>query len=413
MKREHVDLICAGREKLAEWRAQNNGNIELDLRSAELQGVKVLGISFDLANLSDARLDRAVLCDCQMPGIEIQGAHFVSGTLKNVRMEKSRLNESDFTGASLSAVGFNGADLRHANFTRATLNDVEMEGAQLQHADFTGATLINVRFKNTSFDQTTFKMAKLTTCSLRACKLQNSNLSRARFFDCDLEQLRILRCDVCRTKFKRSRLNQLTIAKLKGVYRCRELENVSNTQEGYDMGLESCIIPWYAKAFGWENIRKLGQLPLFGLSTFAIVGIPFLMYLIAAYNRIIDLLVETQTRYEKATGVTEIVSTEWAESYHAQMPSLMVLALVSVVSLGFAALLYHLFCPQRIKEFTQEQWTNQNNKQIIQYVPYSWHWWLARHLCAGFYLLGGVTGMIILVIKIPQAFIFVIEHSRY
>lgn len=371
MQQEHVDIVIQGVESVNKWRAKHSKIDVLDLANTDLSGKSFAGIKFGPVSLENAQLAGATFDDCVLHEANLRNSKVQNSVFTKVQFDRAKLDDADFS---------------HANF-----KDCNFAGAGIEGTGFAYAKFVRCHFST---------------------KFIRADLANSQFINCNFEGGRFRECDVSQTRFHGTNLTQIRIERLLNVHTCKGLEDaVRAAEDGQNEGIESCEVPWHARLLGWERIRAVGKLPVFGISYFAIIAIPVGMYAIARYNHFVDFVVSVQ----QSTGGLDdgAFGSHISSPYHIQTPSQMLYALVSAIALAVASTLYHFVCPDRIKEFTREQWTNQLGKQLIQYLPYSWRHQSVRWLCIGLYAVGGTLGLWVLVTKMGRAAVFVWRNSEF
>lgn len=118
-----------------------------DLESADLTGANLLGADFRGANLH-----RATLTDCVLRGADFSADRAAASPLKNAahhgptvmseaRLERAVLCEANLTGCDLSGSDLDDADLTGADLTRSVLLGAELRGATLTDVKLAGTVL--------------------------------------------------------------------------------------------------------------------------------------------------------------------------------------------------------------------------------------------------------------------------------
>jgi len=122
----------------------------LDLRDADLSGLKLRGAMLDRADLRGARLVHCDLTDTRLQEANLEGAHLIRATLDSVRLGGSSLSGALLCSASLRRATLVRCDLTHANLAAA-----DFESASLSHARFAGALLDRTKLVDADLDGAT------------------------------------------------------------------------------------------------------------------------------------------------------------------------------------------------------------------------------------------------------------------
>lgn len=151
---EQVKLLKRG---AAEWNAwRRKLNVRPDLSGANLSYIDISG-----ANLSGARLDRAIFTRTNLTNVDLSGAHLpraflVEANLANVNLTDCQLSGADFAAATLTAANLSFSDLSAADFFGAELTKAKLCDTDLTLTRFRSSTLEEADFSNALFDGTLF-----------------------------------------------------------------------------------------------------------------------------------------------------------------------------------------------------------------------------------------------------------------
>jgi uncharacterized protein YjbI with pentapeptide repeats len=150
----HGDLTNARLEGAVLWQTRLEG---ADLREARLKDASLNGARLEGADLAHARLEGAVLWGAQLEGVilaaaelkgaDLRGARLEGADLREARLEGADLGYARLEGAVLQQARLDGADLAHARLEGAFLRETSLEAANLWEAQLEGAFLIGARLK--------------------------------------------------------------------------------------------------------------------------------------------------------------------------------------------------------------------------------------------------------------------------
>lgn len=176
-----------------------------DLRSANLRGAFLLGVSFTGSDLEAADLGDAFCQDCDFSktsldrtnfsNATLEGASFFATTGKGTRFRHANMFGAILQGVSLQETDLHQADCSNANLTDATLEacsgaDLKLGGATLQGAWFPDANLQGCRMDaatnatGSSFVRANLSRAKFSGATLDKCNFDGANLNHAVFYAC-------------------------------------------------------------------------------------------------------------------------------------------------------------------------------------------------------------------------------------
>jgi uncharacterized protein YjbI with pentapeptide repeats len=121
---------------------------------------------------------------------------FSGQTHEDATVERSRLVQAQFTGASLSRLrlmdvvfescDFSGADLDQSSATRVEFRDCRMSGAMFTRSSFHDVLFTGCRLDDANFRMSETKGVHFEDVDLRRSDFSNANVTGTRFFDCDL-----------------------------------------------------------------------------------------------------------------------------------------------------------------------------------------------------------------------------------
>lgn len=124
-------------------------------------------------------------------GYDLTGISFRGRTLSRVLFDNSYLNNADFirakiTGcsfiaATMNEVCFRAADIRNCSFCNARMKGLDAIMSKIYLSSFEGANLENAEFTSSSISNSVFDDAKM-----RAAKVNLATIGDCSFADCDL-----------------------------------------------------------------------------------------------------------------------------------------------------------------------------------------------------------------------------------
>jgi hypothetical protein len=275
--------------------------------------------------------------------------------------------QPDFQSCNREVTEPSAASFREVVFVRSAFNYSKFVGGDFMGADLSGA----------QFSQTDLTGANLSGAILKRANFEGSTLTRA---------------DISGADFFEALASNGEWENLKGVLKARNLDKTSiSTTPKY---FESCELSWLERWFGWEQLRTLGNLPLFTVSWSVLLFVPTYIYVIAWYNIQADAL-----RSWHSPG------NEWfgKHIHDLPMPSLSLFLLIFTVFLAAGATIYAVWCPSRIKEFTLDKWRDELHQSVIHYHAQSWRRRKRRIICVICYAIGAPGVVLIFGIKLCKA----------
>lgn len=368
---EHLAKLKEGVEAWNNWRKENP-DIKVDLRGAELVNAHLVnadlsGAMLMKANLLSADLTYAKLVDAGLSGANLRGAKFFMANLS-----LAHTHRADLSGADLEQVNFSDAQLRETNFSDANLSDADLSGTIIRGSNFKRAILKRANFSNADLDYSNISSADFT---------------QAIFYKTQMTCVRVTR-------------------KVEG------LDSIFYQKDpSFHDRFETAELNLIEKYFGWDNLRKIGRLPLFAASYLTLILIPLFYYGLAIYNReVVDLLNWAKTVNNADPNYD--IAKFFSETLHKQLiPTQSFVFVTSTAVLAIAATIYALFCPSRIQEFTRDVWTHQLGHPLVHYWPLAWKHRILRILCVLCYAVGGGGVLYVIFTKVFRAALFIWNNS--
>ncbi|MFY0619197.1 pentapeptide repeat-containing protein [Shimia sp.] len=115
----------------------DTSTLSIDLRKANLQAMDLFGLSFDRAQLSNARLQGVYLRYAELQGADLRNADLQGADLWDAELQGANLSGAKLQGASLNSAELQGADLWRAELDVSTnLTAALFAGASVRFVDF-------------------------------------------------------------------------------------------------------------------------------------------------------------------------------------------------------------------------------------------------------------------------------------
>jgi len=257
-----------------------------------------------------------------------------------------------------------------------TLPNLDLSGENVRF-DFSGLNLGSINFSN--------------------CVLAGSSFKDATLHECDFTGSDWSGCD-----FENALLNGGKLGKIKNAHKALNLTTAK--ANGFATEFETVVRPWWKK-LDWELVGTVGKLPLFGVSTTALIAMPIYFYLLSLYNHSLKIV-----KHSLETSLSNTPASPLAMAFSRlptlPIPSLSLVALISALSLAIASGLYSFFCPSLPKQFSSLQWRYELERSPLPYLAESWSRQWIRMLCIVLYIIGGVSGAYVLTVKLYQTFVY-------
>lgn len=206
MKLKAVNLAGANLRKVKLVRANlQRANLRhADLTKADLRDADLYKADLARANLLKTDFSRATLNKTNLVHVAAEKANF-----SNAQMVKANLVSGRFSKAKFAHSALNGGNLTHANFEKANLGFCSLEGAMLPYTQFTGANLsaanlTNVSAEDALFDGANLSLARLHNAILAFSNFRNANLAEAHLEGANLRAARFRNANVASVKFDRN-----------------------------------------------------------------------------------------------------------------------------------------------------------------------------------------------------------------
>ena len=180
-----LDLSKAILNKAILNKAKLNG---AELNEAKLNGAKLNRAELNEAELNEAELNEAELNKAKLNGAKLIRAKLIGAKLNDAKLIKADLNGADLSRAKLNFVGDLNfvADLSGAKLNKAILNDAELIGAELNGAALNKAILNKVILIDAKLIKADLREAKLNGADLKEAKLIKADLRGAKLNGADL-----------------------------------------------------------------------------------------------------------------------------------------------------------------------------------------------------------------------------------
>ena len=170
----------------------NQGRLDLqqlDLRDANLDGIRIRSANLKRANLSGAHLNHALfdkvdLTRARLDSASLEDTDFYEATLdyadlKWTRLQHAHLVQSSLRNAKLNHAKADRASFEQSNLTKADLSRASLEGASLKSTQLCSARLRCANLKRTCLDSANLTDAYLFGSDLSDASLVGANLSGA------------------------------------------------------------------------------------------------------------------------------------------------------------------------------------------------------------------------------------------
>jgi len=194
-------LTEEGVEAWNRWREENE-NVAINLREADLQGMDLGGADLQGADLTEADLQKTGLWRT-----DLQAAELSLANLQKAHLWAADLREASLEGANLREARLGAADLRKADLIGADLRDTyllytNLQGANLWFADLRGAYLNGANLQGVGLWGANLQEADLWGANLQGADLSFADLQGADLRGADLREADLGGADLTGVDFR-------------------------------------------------------------------------------------------------------------------------------------------------------------------------------------------------------------------
>lgn len=354
---------------LAEYTFRGNA-----MQNCTFSGCNLEGVTFDHVELADTEFREQSILD---------KAVFLVDRLRNVTFQQVKLDRAVFRikqSGPDSVVQFHHCEAAHADLKGCSLSYARFEAVNFRQCEFSGAILEHANFlKRRGFDDCRFNGAWLQHATfehvdLLHCFLCGANLSRSK-----LEHMDLSRSDFTGVRWNQAFIDIATVDEAIFAAPVEILGRFSATLSRIAGAEKAKYGRWFDRC-SWALVRKVGAIPLFGISYLAILAIMLWAGAIEWYNHQVQALKNSEAAFESA----------WVEQLHLlPAPSDLGYMLIAILILAAGATVYRFRCPDIIKEHTVTEWQYVHAHEVMIYHlhSYSRFWW--RWISGVCYAVGG------------------------
>lgn len=233
-KKEHLSILKRGVEFWNKWR-EDNPEIRPDLRKANLQSMKLVGINLSRADLTSANLLRADLSwDYKLPlapGNTPGDSEYVRTDLRGADFTSANLKGTLLGGANIANTNLSTVDLKEALFYSARPVTGEILYADLSRANLSGSDLTSIDFSYVNLNGADLSFTYLTSVDFFGANLSKANFTRARMFFTKLDRAKLVDANFTFVRMEEMQLNNVDLSQVKGL---DTIKHDSRTNIGMD-----------------------------------------------------------------------------------------------------------------------------------------------------------------------------------
>ncbi|AWM40279.1 Secreted effector protein pipB2 [Gemmata obscuriglobus] len=418
MNQLHLAIVQAGNEEIKKWRLEAGEDDRLDLTHCQLNKA-----NFSNLDLSHVDFTDSILPEADFTGSTLVGAIFSRADLRGAIFDRCHLFAAIFTKADLQRSKFRSADNDRAhysgspsiggldvNFRDANLTGSDFEGCVFVKASMEGSVINGASFLGAHLPKslwcgaqgnhmTSFASANLVAASFSFAVIPGANFVDAKLQQTIFENVVMTGADVSKANFFEAKLTDGIWSRVKGAPQSLHLDKThpeSNAQY-----FDHCDINWRERWCSWERLRTFGRLPLFSASWTGFAFVASYVYIIAWHNEQVKKLADSPS----PRGV-------WVSHYvhELPLPSQTLLLFTSTILLAVASTIYSIWCPARIREFSQEKWCDELKRSLLHYWPLAWKTPTLRVICGTLYVTGAACAIWVIAAKIWTTGTYIIKN---
>jgi hypothetical protein len=337
--------------------------------------------------------------------------------LQDARINKGDHQRDDDNTLSCKELAFVRCDFFGCIFNNIDFSNCTFDLCSFDGAVFGGRTCFqSTRFKRCNFDRAILR-AEFNDCIIELSPMARTDFSLARLTECRFDVVDLSDATFAYTTFAGIELRwSAGLSRLIGY-------NTPACPRPQDDAIEEPELPAIDRILAWDRLRAVGRLPIFSVSSAALVLSSIHLYAIATWN---DAAERTNLGFaaaaERASALVSrldaslppdlplrdaamAVSIEVSETLRHLTGALFKLPLpghafwlfVGTVLLALGSSSYLLRCPPRIQRFSDVEWRDEIRGSPFHYAPLACSRRLSRICVATALALGGaLTGFVAL-----------------
>ena len=130
-------------------------------KNSYIQACSLSSVNFLCCNLSGSKIDRVIMEDSRLSGIDVTSSILVDAIFKNCR-----INDASFRAAKLKRVVFDECDLMDASFQSGDLEKVVFRSCNLSQTDFSNAKFKDIDIKGSRLNGAKFGLEQLQNLTI-------------------------------------------------------------------------------------------------------------------------------------------------------------------------------------------------------------------------------------------------------
>lgn len=243
----------------------------------------------------------------------------------------------------------------------------------------------------------------LSSMDLRNIDLSGVDLSGADLSNSRLDDANLSGADLTGARLNKATLSGVNFFGTMGLFG-RNRAKFSSYQEEIDIGSESAKLRKPGDHLPWSILRSITTLRIFGASYILII-------VLVGYAGLVEWVNETAFRWASLLPHKGEYTQQFRELLLSKIPLIEVaphfgIQLLMVLCLAIGATIYEFFCPDLIKENTENRWTRELNQSIVEYRSADASRPRARTVAFFFYGIGSLYTLAYGSLKILHAILY-------
>jgi hypothetical protein len=347
------------------------------------------------------------------------------------RITKGTVQRDDDGGLSCKGLAFVGCDFSGCILNSVSFTNCSFDWCRFDEVSLGGQSRFELtKFKRCSFDDAVAP-AKFDRCTFELCPMGKTDFSYATLKDVGLKVV-----DLSTATFAGATFAGVNFKYSAGLVRLNG-SNIPACPRPQDDAIEEPEVPAIDERLAWDRLRAVGRLPVFSVSSAALVLSSIHLYGIATWN---DMAARADQRLaaagEKAEALfrglrsglppdvpwrdsiiaASVEASAFVQQFSAALPRLPLPShafwlFVGTVLLALGSGLYLLRCPPRIHRYSDVEWRDEIRGSPFHYLPlaYSRRW---SRVCVAFALaLGGALTASVAVSKLFTTGLFILDQG--
>lgn len=399
MSKRHAEVYCSEREESEDffrrkvsdgtwntWRSSNSSPLDLsnvnfpEICIGEINFAGVIFHRFDFSGLKAKSLvfNKCYLEHCSFTDVSYS-MNFVDNCyirdVEFLRIHNIKILFQKATLETISMMHFEEVELLLDN---TKIKNCVFEDIKGTKAHFDAINAVNVKFVDFSNQNTRLFQFKSENVSLIRCDFFKGSLEDSRFRDGYIKSTNLERVNLTKSEFPGLKISS-----------GNNLKNLIFSAQHDPLNDDSNTIKWHWW-FGWEAIKILGRLPLFGISWATLA---------------ITLIIITGVGYLNETMLINTIN------YPIPLPSRMLWLLVSSIMLVIGTTLYQLFCPAEVKEYSSAAWVLQLGRPKLLYIAHQLSFPFSLRAITGLFLVfGALVSLALCIERAYEAIPYLIKY---